>query len=228
MLRGTEQTPEEELAQSREVLEWALRKEGPDSPFSIRAMVDVADQLARRQRGAEESVLREQVVAGLRRSMGPERESTLNAELQLARCLVGLGQPEAARPFLAHVVAGRTLLLGRDSPETLTAMAWSATVAKKMGELPEARELQAQVVAGYDDAGVGHDDDRATIAALNLASTLAELGDLDEAARLLRDVLDARSRTRGPDDPRTMDVREALATLSHLAGDTPGSGDDGV
>ncbi len=220
MLLGTERTPGEELAQSEEVLEWALRREGPNSPFSIRAMVDVADQLARQQRGAEESVLRERVVAALRSTAGPEHESTINAELQLARCLSDLGQPEAARPLLAHVVAGRTLALGPEAPETLTALAWSATVAKKMGALRDARELQEQVVAGYEAAGVSGDDVRATLAGLNLASTLAELGDLDDATRLLRDMLDARGRANGPDDPRTMEVLEALTTVTLRAGRT--------
>jgi tetratricopeptide (TPR) repeat protein len=220
MLRGTEQTPDEELAQSQEVLEWALRKEGPDSPFSSRAMVDVADQLARQRRGAEESVVREQVVAALRSTVGPEHESTLNAEVQLARCQSGLGQPEAARPLLAHVVAGRTLVIGPHAPETLTALAWSAAVAKQSGELQDARALQERVVAGYEAAGVGREDERATLAALNLASALTELGEVDEATRLLRAVLVDRDATHGPDDARAMDVLEALTTVTLGAGDT--------
>jgi tetratricopeptide (TPR) repeat protein len=219
MMRGTEQTPDEELAQARDVLEWALRTKGPDDPLSIKAMIDVADQLARQQRGAEESVLRREAVAALRASMGPEHESTVNAEFRLGICLTDQGQAQEARALLAHVVATRTLALGPDAPETLIAVAWSATAAKRLGELHEARHLQEQVVRGWEAAGTPPDDGRATLAAMNLASTLVDLGDLHEATGVLRGVLDARGGIRGSGDARSMDVLEALTNITLAAGD---------
>ncbi len=219
MMRGTERTPDEELAQSRDVLEWALRTKGPDDALSIKAMIDVADQLARQERGAEESVLRRDAVAALRDSVGPEHESTVNAEFRLAICLTGHGQAQQARPLLAHVVAARTLALGPDAPETLIAVAWSATAAKQLGELHEARHLQERVTRGWEAAGTPPDDGRATLAAMNLASTLADLGDLQEASRVLRGVLDARNGIWGSGDARSMDVLEALTNVTLAAGD---------
>lgn len=220
MMRGTERTPDEELAQSRDVLEWALRTKGRDDPLSIKAMIDVADQLARQERGGEESVLRREAVEALRDSVGPEHESTVNAEFRLAVCLTGHGQAQQAGALLAHVVAARTLALGANAPETLVAVAWSASAAKQLGELHEARHLQEQVVRGWEAAGTPPDDGRATMAAMNLASTLADLGDLDEASRLLRGVLNARRGIRGSDDAGSLDVLEALTNVTLAAGDT--------
>src|ERR1700728_2366183 len=117
MMQGTDQTPDEELKQSQEVLRWSLRKRGPDSPFSVKAMNEVANQLAKQGRVAEEVVLREQIVAGLRNNVGPEHDFTLNAEWNLAMCLTTLERPEDAEPLLAHVVAGRAVALGQDDPE---------------------------------------------------------------------------------------------------------------
>ena len=216
MMKGTEQTPERELEQSREVLSWALRNEKPDSPFTIKAMIDVADQLSKQDRPDEELALREQAVAALRRTPGPEHESTLNAEWKLATCLTTLGRPGEAEPLLADVVAAKTLAVGRDAPETLMAMAWAAAVAKKLGKLEDARALQEEVVAGYQTAGLG--DDRATQAALNLGATLTELGEFDEASRLLRRQLTALGERPGLESEKALDVLEALARVTYLTG----------
>lgn len=224
MMRGTEQTSDEELKQSQDVLTWALRKHAPDSSFVVKAMIEVADQLARQGRDAEEVVLREKVVAGLQKNFGPEHESSVNAEWKLAMCLVKLERPQEAETLFGHVLAAKTVALGHDDPETLAVMAWCASVAKKLGRVHDARVLQEQVVAGYELAGVGKEA-LAMLAALNLAATLTELGAFDEASRLLRHVLDVRSRTLGPDDVNTLDVREILASVSLMATTTSGETD---
>jgi hypothetical protein len=212
MAQGMEQSPEEELKQSEDILKWSLRKNGPDSSFSIKAMNEVANQLARQDRVAEEVVLRQQIVDGLRHNLGPEDDSILNAEWKLATCLTVLERPEDAEPLLAHVVAARTLALGENAPETLVAMAWSANVAKKLGRLEDARDLQQQIVTAYELGGDG-ESVQALSAALNLASTLTELHEPDEASRLLRFVAEVRSRTLGPDDPKTLEVLQVLASV---------------
>jgi hypothetical protein len=220
MMRVPEQSPELQLKQAQDVLSWAIRKRGADSPFTVKAMNEVANQLARQARTTEEAVLRWQIIDALRTNLGPEDEATLNAEWKLATCLTSLDRPEDADPLLTHVVAGKALALGNDDPETLAARAWSATVAKKLGRLPEARLQQEQVVAGYELQGLA-ESDQGILAALNLASTLTALHDFDGASRLLRHVLDLRSRTLGSDDPRTLDVLEALASVSFMNKNVP-------
>jgi tetratricopeptide (TPR) repeat protein len=212
MMRGTDQSPEATLKQSQDVLEWALRKHAPDSSFSIKAMLDVADQLAGQDRVAEEVLLREQIVTSLRQSLGPEHASTLNAESKLATCLINLERFEEAQLLLSHVVAGKALALGEDDPETLVAMAWSAIAAKRLGRLDDARALQEQIVTAYELRGIG-ESAQAMLASLNLAATLTELHDLEAASLLLRHVLDVRSRTLGPEDPKTLDVLQVLAAV---------------
>ena len=146
MLRGTEQTPEEELRQSQDVLSWARRKHGPDSSFTIKAMIEVADQLARQDRFAEEVDLRQQVVAALCSSLGPDTLSTASAEMRLVGCLVRSERFEDAARVLAHVVAVRTAELGRDDPDTVRAMSWNAVVAGRLGRPDDAGNLPADAV----------------------------------------------------------------------------------
>jgi Tetratricopeptide repeat len=211
--QSQEQSPEESLAQAQDVLEWSIRKKGPDSTFSIKAMNEVANQLSQLERVAEEVSLRQTIVESLRVNVGPEHLSTLSAEWKLATCLMTLDRPEEAAPLLAHVVDGRTSALGPDDTQTLTAMAWNASATKRLGRLAEGRLLQEQVVAGYERRGEG-ESDQAQLAALNLASTLNELREPEEAARLARSVVDVRSRTLGPDDPKTVDATAFLASVT--------------
>ena len=67
-----------------------------------------------------------------------------------------------------------------------------------------------QVVDGYESRGEG-ESDQGLLAALNLASTLTELDQLDDARQLVRSVLEVRRRTLGPDDPKSLEVQRVLA-----------------
>jgi tetratricopeptide (TPR) repeat protein len=212
MAESMEQSPEKTLQESQDVLKWSLRKNGPDSPFTIKAMNEVANQLSRQNRISEEIVLREQIVEGLRKNVGAEDDATLNAEFKLATCLIALERPEDAEPLLTHVVAGRTLALGEDDPQTLGAKAWSANVAKAVGRLEEARAVQQEVVNGYESRGEG-ESEQGLLAILNLASTLIKLDQLDEAGRLVRSVLQIRRDALGPDDPKTREVQQVLELI---------------
>jgi hypothetical protein len=212
MAQSMEQSPEKTLQESQDVLKWTLRKNGPDSPFTIKAMNEVANQLSRQNRIGEETAVREQIVGALRKNVGAEDGATLNAEFKLATCLIALERPRDADPLLTHVVAGRSLALGEDDLQTLAAKAWSASVAKKMGRLPEARALQEEVVNGYESHGEG-ESEQGQLAVLNLASTLMELDHVDDAGHLVRSVLDVRRRTLGPDEPKTQEVQQIVASI---------------
>jgi hypothetical protein len=212
MAQSLEQSPEETLQESQDVLTWSLRKKGPDSPFTIKAMNEVANQLSRQNRIGEETALREQIVDGLRKNVGAEDDATLNAEFKLATCLIALERPQEADPLLAHVVAGRSLALGEGDPQTLAAKAWSAHAAKRVGRLEQARVLQEEVVNGYVSLGEG-ESDQGQLAVLNLASTLIELHQVADAGRLVRSVLDVRRLALGPDDPKTQEVQRILVSI---------------
>ncbi len=65
--------PDEALQQSQDVLSWSIRKNGPDSPISIKAMAEVANQLARQDRLDEELQMRENIVDALRKAARARR-----------------------------------------------------------------------------------------------------------------------------------------------------------
>ena len=57
------------------------------------------------------------------------------------------------------------------------------------------------------------ESEQGLLAVLNLASTLTELDQLDDAGRLARSVLDVRRRALGPDDPKTREVQQIVASI---------------
>jgi hypothetical protein len=212
MAQAVDENPDVALKESQQILKWSLRKTGPNSSFTIKAMNEVANQFARQHRVPEEIGIRETIVEALRRNVGTDDEATLGAELKLATCLIALARTEEADPLLVHVVAERSVIFGEEDPRTLAAMAWRATVMKKLGRLAEARALQDRIVNGYE-AGDQRESTQALTAVLNLVSTLSELDELDAARRLLRGVLDVRTRTLGSDDPKTLEVLHLLTSF---------------
>jgi tetratricopeptide (TPR) repeat protein len=174
-------------------------------------MVPVADQLSALKRSDEERLLREQIVLARRRNLGPQHELTLNAEMRLAMCLVVLERLDEAEPLLAHVAASRTSMDSTD-PDTARAREWYAEVLRRRGRLEEARHLQEQVLADYEMQG-DPESDVVMQAASNLAGTLEELSEWEEASLLYRHVLGVRSRTLGPGDAATLKSMESLITV---------------
>jgi eukaryotic-like serine/threonine-protein kinase len=213
--RSVDDDPDEALKQSQDVLEWARRKKGPDSSFTIRAMNEVANQLSRQGRVDEEVDIRVQLVAALRNNLGVDDDATVNAELKLATCLITLERPADAETLLDHVVTGRSRAHGEDDPQTLAAVAWQASVAKRLGRLEEARTLQQRVVDGYQSRQE-FESDQALLADLNLASTLTDLRQFAAACDLLRAVAAVRSRTLGPEDPKTLEVLDVLTSVAAM------------
>ena len=102
--------------------------------------------------------------------------------------------------------------LGPDDANTLTAIGWLGHAEKSLGRLEEARSMQEKVVARYEVRGDGQSS-KALTAFGNLADTLEKLDEVDEALRIYRHLLDVRSRTLGPDDPKTLDSLQNLAMV---------------
>jgi uncharacterized protein (DUF2267 family) len=78
--------------------------------------------------------------------------------------------------------------------------------------------VQEEVLAGLELGGAG-ESPQGQSAAINLASTLAELEQIDEAVRLVRHVLEIRDRTLAPEDPRTLEALGTLVALLLQSGD---------
>jgi hypothetical protein len=140
-------SPKAGLRGTQAVLRHSLRREGPDSPRTVNAMVQVADQLNRQERYGEELLLREQVVETLRKNLGLDHENTLIVESQMGMCLLNLDREGDAEPLLVRVVSEAKNSTGSISPDAGEAMVGLAVIYMRLGRLDEARDLLERVPA---------------------------------------------------------------------------------
>ena len=205
--------PDSALSAAQHNLDWALRRKGPDSKFTVNARIEVAERLEDRGRFEEASVLRAEISDQLRRHLGPDDPGTLSAEAFEGLDLDRLGRSAEALPLFEHVLAGRTDALGPNDELTLLAMDWLGCTQRNLGNLAGSRQLLEDAVRRYTLIGAGESDDCLKTTA-HLASTLFELHDLREACHLQRQIVDVRSRTLGQDDPATLgSLRNLAVTL---------------
>jgi tetratricopeptide (TPR) repeat protein len=209
VLRRMDVSPEVALEAAQSVLSSRLRKDGPDAPATTYAMGQVADQLRRQRRYAEELLLREKIFEARRRNLGLEHEDTLKAESHLGRVLLDLDGREAAEPLLAHVVSATERSPGTMSSETLDAILCLAIVYHKSARLHEARPLLEEALSEFAFRGQAEGTVAVDVSWL-LASVLYTLSELDEAVLISRRVLDVRERTLGPLHLQTLDALEML------------------
>jgi tetratricopeptide (TPR) repeat protein len=202
------ESPEDRLELAERRLAKSLQKQGPESWRSINAMEAVANSRVRVGRYSEALPLRRQVVDGRRKHLGTDHRLTLAAEARLAVTLIELQRPDKAKPLLVHVLRGLTATHGPDDLTTLAVTERLADAELALGQSTEARRLLEQVMIHYEERG---DEVLASGIATKLAKSLIRDGQYPAASELLRNVVDARSRTLGPDDPET------LASLRNLA-----------
>jgi len=206
---------DEILKASQWALRRGLRKGGPESYYSVAKMIGVADALEQQGHYDEELILRQQIMTTNRRNLGEHDELVMHAELNLGICLCRLQRFEEARVTLTQVAPKMEDRLDPNDPNWLTAIGWLGHVEKSLGHLEEARSMQEKVVARYEVRGDG-ESIQALTAFGNLADTLEKLDEVDAAVRIYRHLLEVRSRTLGPDDPKTLDALQNLAIVLYM------------
>jgi eukaryotic-like serine/threonine-protein kinase len=199
------------LQSAQDTLEWSLRHRGPDSPMTLEAKSEVAQKLERLGRLNDALVLRDEVVTQWRSTLGTDDPHTLAAEAAQGFVLDRLGRHAEALPLFAHIVEARTSALGRAHVSTCAALEWLGCTQRSLGDLDGSRRSLQEAVVGYTRQGAGETED-CMKALSHLATTLAQLELVHEACALRRRILDVRTRTWGPDDPRTLASLENLAT----------------
>jgi tetratricopeptide (TPR) repeat protein len=123
------------------------------------------------------------------------------------------GKLAPAEATLRQVVSIREKALAADHPQIAQARLALGSVLREAGRPAEAHEIQApaaEVLLRFH--GPNHPD--AATASLELGRTLGALGRLDEARASLAEALARRQELFGQGHPRTIQAREALASIA--------------
>ena len=173
----------------RETLDLDRRVLGPEHPQTMLQMLSLAFILNGMRKGAEAEKLLRETLNLSRRVLGPEHPYTLSAMRSLGWALSTEGQYPEAEKLQTDVLNISRRSLGNEHPETLNAMAslgFTFMQEKKYAAadkvLTDAWNIQRKTL-GPDHPEVAKTD-------YNLACVRADLGDRDEALKLLRHAVD--------------------------------------
>lgn len=165
----------------------------------------------------EANALLHEVVAARERLLGPDAEATIVAMHSLGLLLLMQYDNEAARDMLTDAVDRA------DRSDHPPASRWQ--IADSLGEAWLAVGEIDRAIARHREAYTAFEelagpDHQVTLgAAYHLLKALHHKGDRGELEEVARTMLPRCERTFGADDPRTMDVLQALAVARLQAGD---------
>jgi eukaryotic-like serine/threonine-protein kinase len=147
-----------------------------------------------------------------RDSLGPDALQTLQIERQLARQTLNNGNAKGAAAIIARNLAALTSTRGADDPDTLRSAVDVADVENEKGDFPAAEHRIAELLPTIERVD-GHAG-RLAVEALNVhAELLTYLGRYTEAEPIFRDVIDRETRTRGAEDPKTIEAMNSFAIM---------------
>jgi tetratricopeptide (TPR) repeat protein len=151
---------------------------------------------------------------------GPAHPLTINAQMCLAQVLAEQGDHARRAQAWEDIVAGWERGRGRDAPETLGAMVSLGQAYYALEQFPKAGEVMREVVA-RGEACLARDHPTTLLARSGLALSLASQGRTDEARGAWEQLLAAKTRVSGRQDPQTIQAAEFLFNACWLAGDGP-------
>lgn len=138
------QGAERAVRQVREVLEGYRDSFGPDHPFTMFCVSNLA--ICHRALGAARTAaeLAEQARTALAAALGDDHPAALGAGTVLANALADLGRPEEAETWERLAVTGLRGRLGPTHPDTLAALANLAITLRDLGHDQEAAALHQE------------------------------------------------------------------------------------
>jgi eukaryotic-like serine/threonine-protein kinase len=199
-------------------VELRTRALGAEHPLTLQAMREQADILSRAyQYAASEEVLRKLFTVHSRR-LGPAHAETLDCEIFLAYILFKLGRSDEALALAAQAEALALRHLGPLHYHTLYAWDILGQIVASRGDRERGAELLRRAIAGREQT-VGPLDRSVLWCMKNLAQIVQDQGRLDEARRILLDLVERNSRVYGLAHVNNSQALGLLIALLRTQGD---------
>jgi len=194
----------------RVALELSLRVFGPEHPYTLSIMNEIALMLDYQGRYglAEEINLR--VLRGREKVLGMNHRDTLVTLNNLAVVLCQQAKYEEAEKLHRRELEVSERLLGKEHRDTLVSLSNLALVLRYQGKYEEAEQMNRSALAASKRIlGLEHPETLTTLA--NLALVLGFQGKYELAEEMNRQALAGREKILGKDHPET------LTSVSNLA-----------
>jgi tetratricopeptide (TPR) repeat protein len=191
---------------------------GMEHPTSMRILRFLATTYWHQGRANEAADLNHQVLQAALNSLGPEHPTTLQIMDQLGVIRRLQGRYPDSEELHRNAIEGMTKTLGADHEDTLLAMDNLGQVLWSFFRFEEAKEQHLKAIAGMEShPKMGPTHEKTLSAKENLAMTYREIGGelLNDAHKLMEDVLEQRHDTLGKEQPYTLMAMCNLAWVKH-------------
>ena len=191
---------------------------GFEHPTSMRISRFLATTYLSQGRANEAADLNHQVLQAALNSLGPEHRTTLQVMDQLGEIRRIQGRYRDSEDLHRKAINGMTKTLGADHEDTLLAMDNLGQALWTLFRYEEAKEQHLKATAGMvKHPKMGHTHEKTLSAKENLARTYREIGGelLNDAHKLMEDVLEQRRDTLGKEQPYTLMAMSNLAWVKH-------------
>ncbi len=193
-------------------LDFRRREQGPEHPYTLDSMANLAGMLYAQGDLARARKLQEEALEISRRVLGRGHPRTISMVNNLAEILKARGELAGARKLQEETLA----MLMPDHPLTIISMGNLASTLWAQGDLAGARKLQ-ETVLGVHLRILGPDDLNTLVSMRNLANTLSAQGELRRARKLQKEILQRRRRILGAEHPQaTNSAFDLFQTLTKL------------
>ncbi|KAK0369165.1 hypothetical protein CLIM01_13482 [Colletotrichum limetticola] len=203
-----------------------IRALGSNHRGALRSTAELADVYLRQGLWNRAEQLLSSVAAISKRELGNDDEETLSIERLWTYALGMLGRHEEAERVLLRLVNSRMQSVGQEHPETLACMWTLANTYCKQRRTPrdldqqifpspcqeceEARQLASEIFCRAPKV-LGEKHGIVIYGVAELAATLLEAEQFEQAEKWLKLALDVRQEALGPDHP------DAIVLTYHLA-----------
>lgn len=147
------------------------------------------------------------------KSDGPDSAVAIEAQRVLAGILTDQSKFDDAEPIARDALERTRRIHGAESVQAGQATGELARVLHESGRQKESFEALQETLRIYTAAKLDPDDDLVLTVKHNLGTAMKDAGNLPEAEKLLREVLDARVRLYGDENPRTLYSLNGVAAV---------------
>lgn len=203
---------EQALPLYERALEARQRALGDEHPRTLATMSDLAIVYKDLGQLDRAEPLYERTLDAQRRILGEEHPDTLSSKNNLALLYLTRGRPTDARPIYEQTLLSMRKVHGENHPDTLIAMNNLARTLSELGDHEQAARLFEEMLALAANAlPPGHL--LVPVARGYYGQCLTQLERYDEAEQQLGSSVQALEQSLGPDNPRTVKVRELIKEL---------------
>jgi serine/threonine protein kinase len=207
---------------AREAMERGKRVNGIDHSNTLSVMSNLGNYLRAQKKFSEAEPILKETLDGNRRTIGNEARNTLISANSYGYVMIAQGNIKEAERYWREAYETGKRVFGTDDPDVLVWAANMGGLLMEMGSYEESAAKYREAIEGFRRVR-GEEHPYTTGCRFALTNVLVRWGggggvQADEAASVLKDILDVQQRTIGPEHVNTLGTQARLGHVLMQAG----------